>query len=60
MTILNSYGLVVSVIAKASKEKTTTEQGQLKCLYIDIDSVSMPCVGTYDGRDDGGNYSIKV
>ena len=45
-SVLNEDGLILSMVTETVEKDATTQQRDLKSLYIDVDSMFVPCVGS--------------
>lgn len=48
------------MVSQAGKEYSSAEKGYLKCLYVDIYTMAVPCVCPQRIRDGGGEQPVEV
>ena len=60
MTVLYQDCLVVPVVSETSDKDSAAEKGYLKCLYVYIDSILVPYVGSKHIRNDRREYPVEV
>lgn len=57
---MDQHGLVLTVVVQAFEEYTTGQQGELKRLEIDTDSIAVPGIGSNPVRDKAREEAIEI
>ena len=57
---MDQHGLVSTVVVQAFEEHTTGQQGELKRLEINTDSIAVPGIGSNPVRDKAREEAIEI